>query len=151
VARGSGNSRSGKMGRDGESDLGKAPAVLICSSRAGGARRAAMIDEMSDGAQDDDVQRRTMFTERRGGRQLCLMTCGEVAVARRLALPLPIVVLDDGWLSLIKVKQVRRRFGLYGTDLGEHAHVEPPGHLSVSASRAGDNDVGLGRMVSTLA
>ena len=56
------------------------------------------------------------------------MTCGEVAVARRLGLSLPIVVLDDGWLSLIQVKQVRRRFGLYGTDLGEQEHVAPPAH-----------------------
>ncbi len=56
------------------------------------------------------------------------MTVGEVAVARRLGLSLPIVVLDDGWLSLIQVKQVRRRFGLYGTDLGEHEHMDPPAH-----------------------
>ena len=56
------------------------------------------------------------------------MTAGEVAVARRLGLALPIVVLDDGWLSLIQVKQVRRRFGLYGTDLGEHERREPPAH-----------------------
>lgn len=56
------------------------------------------------------------------------MTCGEVAVARRLGLSLPIVVLDDGWLSLIQVKQERRRFGVYGTDLGEHAHADPPAH-----------------------
>jgi len=56
------------------------------------------------------------------------MTVGEVAVARRLGLALPIVVLDDGWLSLIQVKQVRRRFDLYGTDLGEHERVEPPAH-----------------------
>jgi acetolactate synthase-1/2/3 large subunit len=56
------------------------------------------------------------------------MTCGEVAVARRLGLSLPIVVLDDGWLSLIQVKQVRRSLGLYGTDLGEHEHREPPAH-----------------------
>jgi acetolactate synthase-1/2/3 large subunit len=56
------------------------------------------------------------------------MTCGEVAVARRLGLTLPIVVLDDGWLSLIQVKQVRRRFALYGTDLGEHERAEPPAH-----------------------
>jgi acetolactate synthase-1/2/3 large subunit len=56
------------------------------------------------------------------------MTAGEVAVARRLGLSLPIVVLDDGWLSLIQVKQVRRRFGLYGTDLGEHEHRDPPAH-----------------------
>jgi acetolactate synthase I/II/III large subunit len=56
------------------------------------------------------------------------MTAGEVTVARRLGLSLPIVVLDDGWLSLIQVKQVRRGFGLYGTDLGEHPHVDPPAH-----------------------
>jgi len=56
------------------------------------------------------------------------MTCGEVAVARRLGLSLPIVVLDDGWLSLIQVKQVRRHFGVYGTDLGEQEHVAPPAH-----------------------
>jgi acetolactate synthase-1/2/3 large subunit len=56
------------------------------------------------------------------------MTCGEVAVARRLGLSLPIVVLDDGWLSLIQVKQVRRSFGLYGTDLGEQPYTDPPAH-----------------------
>ena len=56
------------------------------------------------------------------------MTCGEVAVARRLGLSLPIVVLDDGWLSLIQVKQVRRRLAFYGTDLGEHERAEPPAH-----------------------
>ena len=56
------------------------------------------------------------------------MTVGEVAVARRLGLSLPIVVLDDGWLSLIQVKQVRRRMDLYGTDLGEHEHRDPPAH-----------------------
>jgi acetolactate synthase-1/2/3 large subunit len=56
------------------------------------------------------------------------MTCGEVAVARRLGLALPIVVLDDGWLSLIQVKQARRGLPFYGTDLGEHARVDPPAH-----------------------
>ncbi|HEU4371262.1 MAG TPA: thiamine pyrophosphate-binding protein [Methylomirabilota bacterium] len=56
------------------------------------------------------------------------MTCGEVAVARRLGLALPVVVLDDGWLSLIQVKQARRRLGFYGTDLGEHERVDPPAH-----------------------
>jgi acetolactate synthase-1/2/3 large subunit len=56
------------------------------------------------------------------------MTVGELAAARRLGLSLPIVVLDDGWLSLIQVKQVRRHFGLYGTDLGEHERIDPPAH-----------------------
>jgi acetolactate synthase-1/2/3 large subunit len=45
------------------------------------------------------------------------MTCGEVAVAKRMGLALPIVVLDDRWLSLIKVKQTRRQLPLYATAL----------------------------------
>lgn len=56
------------------------------------------------------------------------MTCGEVAVARRLGLRLPIVVLDDGWLSLIQVKQHRRRLGIYGTEVGGVGHAAPPAH-----------------------
>ncbi len=45
------------------------------------------------------------------------MTCGEVATAKRLGLTLPVVVLDDRWLALIKVKQIRRQLPLYGTEL----------------------------------
>src|SRR5262249_6305612 len=56
------------------------------------------------------------------------MTCGEVAVAKRLRLALPIVVLDDRWLALIKVKQIRRQFPLYGTALQEEEYSEPPAH-----------------------
>ena len=56
------------------------------------------------------------------------MTCGEVATAKRLGLALPIVVLDDRWLALIQVKQVRRRFGLYGTELQPEAYRDPPAH-----------------------
>jgi acetolactate synthase-1/2/3 large subunit len=56
------------------------------------------------------------------------MTCGEVAVARRLGLALPIVVLDDGWLSLIQVKQHRRSLGVYGTEVGRVDDQEPPAH-----------------------
>jgi acetolactate synthase-1/2/3 large subunit len=56
------------------------------------------------------------------------MTCGEVATAKRLGLALPIVVLDDRWLALIKVKQVRRQFPLYGTELQEEDYREPPAH-----------------------
>ena len=56
------------------------------------------------------------------------MTCGEVAVAKRLGLGLPIVVLDDKWLALIKVKQIRRQFPLYGTALQEEDYREPPAH-----------------------
>jgi acetolactate synthase-1/2/3 large subunit len=56
------------------------------------------------------------------------MTCGEVAVARRLGLAIPIVVLDDKWLALIKVKQIRRQFPLYGTELQAEDYTEPPSH-----------------------
>jgi acetolactate synthase-1/2/3 large subunit len=56
------------------------------------------------------------------------MTCGEVAVARRLGLALPIVVLDDAWLSLIQVKQHRRGFGIYGTQVTPGERVPPPAH-----------------------
>ncbi len=53
------------------------------------------------------------------------MTCGEVAAARRLGLSLPIVVLDDNWLALIKVKQERRAYPYLGTALDP---APPPAH-----------------------
>ena len=56
------------------------------------------------------------------------MTCGEVATAKRRGLTLPIVVLDDKWLALIKVKQIRRQFPLYGTELQAEDYCEPPAH-----------------------
>ena len=56
------------------------------------------------------------------------MTCGEVATAKRLGITLPIVVLDDKWLALIKVKQIRRQFPLYGTELQHEDYREPPAH-----------------------
>jgi acetolactate synthase-1/2/3 large subunit len=56
------------------------------------------------------------------------MTCGEVATAKRLGITLPIVVLDDKWLALIKVKQIRRQLPLYGTELQAEDYHEPPAH-----------------------
>jgi acetolactate synthase-1/2/3 large subunit len=56
------------------------------------------------------------------------MTCGEVATAKRLGITLPIVVLDDKWLALIKVKQIRRQFPLYGTELQPEEYRDPPAH-----------------------
>ena len=56
------------------------------------------------------------------------MTCGEVAVAKRMGITLPVVVLDDKWLALIKVKQIRRQFPLYGTELQAEDYTEPPQH-----------------------
>lgn len=56
------------------------------------------------------------------------MTCGEVAVARRHKLALPIVVLDDRWLALIKVKQERRSYAYTGTELQHEPYAKPPAH-----------------------
>ncbi len=56
------------------------------------------------------------------------MTCGEVTVAKRLNLALPVVVLDDRWLALIKVKQIRRQMPLYGTELQTEEYADPPAH-----------------------
>jgi acetolactate synthase-1/2/3 large subunit len=47
------------------------------------------------------------------------MTAGELAMARRLGLPVPVVVLNDGWLGLMKVKQERKNYPLSGVRLGD--------------------------------
>jgi acetolactate synthase I/II/III large subunit len=47
------------------------------------------------------------------------MTAGELTLAKRLNLKLPVIVLNDGWLSLLRIKQERRGFGLSGVHLGE--------------------------------
>lgn len=47
------------------------------------------------------------------------MTAGELALGRRLNLAAPIVVLNDGWLSLLRVKQERKDYGVNGVNLGE--------------------------------
>jgi acetolactate synthase I/II/III large subunit len=56
------------------------------------------------------------------------MTCGELTVARRLGLSLPVVVLDDRSLSLIKVKQERRDLPYYGTTTLAATDLPPPAH-----------------------
>jgi acetolactate synthase-1/2/3 large subunit len=55
------------------------------------------------------------------------MSCGEVVVAKRLGLSLPIVVLNDRWLGLMKVKQQRRNYALYATELDDES-FDPPAH-----------------------
>lgn len=47
------------------------------------------------------------------------MTAGELSMARRLNLQVPVVVLNDGWLGLMKVKQERKSYPLSGVYLGE--------------------------------
>lgn len=56
------------------------------------------------------------------------MTCGELATAKRLGIALPVVVLDDRWLGLIRVKQMRRQYGIYGTELQPEDYRDPPAH-----------------------
>jgi acetolactate synthase-1/2/3 large subunit len=56
------------------------------------------------------------------------MTCGELIVAKRMGLALPVVVLDDRWLGLIKVKQDRQSLEYYGTELQPEEYREPPAH-----------------------
>jgi acetolactate synthase I/II/III large subunit len=54
------------------------------------------------------------------------MTAGELALARRLNLAVPVIVLNDGWLGLMKVKQERKNYPLSGVHLG--APAESPSH-----------------------
>ncbi|HVO94955.1 MAG TPA: thiamine pyrophosphate-binding protein [Terriglobales bacterium] len=54
------------------------------------------------------------------------MTAGELSLARRLNLAVPVIVLNDGWLGLMKVKQERRNYPLCGVRLG--APPESPAH-----------------------
>ena len=54
------------------------------------------------------------------------MTAGELALARRLNLAVPVIVLNDGWLGLMKVKQEKRSYALSGVRLG--APPESPAH-----------------------
>lgn len=46
------------------------------------------------------------------------MTAGELSLARRLELQVPVIVLNDGWLGLMKVKQERKDYHLSGVYLG---------------------------------
>jgi len=77
------------------------------------------------------------------------MTCGEVATAKRLGITLPVVVLDDRWLALIKVKQIRRQFPLYGTELQAEEYREPPAHYFGVPAHAANNAEALEAAVVT--
>lgn len=56
------------------------------------------------------------------------MTCGELATARRAGLNIPVVVLDDRWLSLIQIKQHKRQYAQYGSNIEPEPYREPPSH-----------------------
>jgi acetolactate synthase-1/2/3 large subunit len=68
-----------------------------------------------------------------------LLTAGELSVARRLQLNVPVVVLNDGWLALIKVKQERKEYALEGVRLGEPP-PSPPHYFGVPCRPARDPD-----------
>jgi acetolactate synthase-1/2/3 large subunit len=65
------------------------------------------------------------------------MTVGELALARRLRLAVPVIVLNDGWLSLMKIKQEKKGYHLSGVYLGEPAH-SPPHYFGVPCRAARD-------------
>ncbi len=56
------------------------------------------------------------------------MTCGELATARRAGLAIPVVVLDDRWLSLIQIKQHKRQYEQYGSNVEPEPYRDPPSH-----------------------
>lgn len=59
------------------------------------------------------------------------MTVGEMATAKRLGFSIPFIVLNDGDLGLIRVKQERKGYGIYGVDLvSEESEGDtcPPSH-----------------------
>lgn len=63
------------------------------------------------------------------------MTAGELALARRLNLAVPTIVLNDGWLGLMKVKQERRKYRQSGVYLGTPPD-SPPHYFGVSCRPA---------------
>lgn len=54
------------------------------------------------------------------------MTAGDLALARRLNLAVPVIVLNDGWLGLMRLKQERKQYPLSGVYLGDPP--DPPAH-----------------------
>ncbi|MBH67395.1 MAG: acetolactate synthase [Rhodospirillaceae bacterium] len=56
------------------------------------------------------------------------MTAGELATARRQQLSIPVVVLNDRWLSLIQLKQEKRQYAQYGSEVEMSTYDEPPRH-----------------------
>jgi acetolactate synthase-1/2/3 large subunit len=60
-----------------------------------------------------------------------LMMAGEMATAARLGLPVAFVVLNDRWLSLIKVKQERRDYAFSGVEVSCQPGQPPAEYFGV--------------------
>lgn len=73
------------------------------------------------------------------------MTAGELALARRMNLAVPVIVLNDGWLGLMKVKQERRNYPLSGVRLG--APPESPDHYFGVPCRSAKSAEGFRRVL----
>lgn len=73
------------------------------------------------------------------------MTVGELALARRLSLAVPVIVLNDGWLSLMKVKQERKGYGLSGVYLGKP--LDPPPHYFGVPCRSARDEAALAEAI----
>jgi acetolactate synthase-1/2/3 large subunit len=58
------------------------------------------------------------------------MSAGELTLARRLNLAAPVIVLNDGWLGLMKIKQERKNYPLSGVYLGPPPE-SPPHYFGV--------------------
>lgn len=56
------------------------------------------------------------------------MTAGELATIRREKLSIPVIVLNDKWLSLIQIKQEKRQYAQYGSQVEMSTYDEPPAH-----------------------
>jgi thiamine pyrophosphate-dependent acetolactate synthase large subunit-like protein len=54
-----------------------------------------------------------------------------MATAARLGLPIPFVVLNDSWLSLIKVKQERRDYAYSGVEIVDRPSSPPAEYFGV--------------------
>src|SRR5713226_7977213 len=67
------------------------------------------------------------------------MTAGELSLARRLNLAAPVIVLNDGWLALMKVKQERKRYPLSGGYLGKPPD-SPPHYFGVPCRLANTSE-----------
>src|SRR5260370_42383678 len=66
---------------------------------------------------------------------------------RSTLFPYTTLFRSDRWLALIKVKQIRRQFPLYGTELQAEDYREPPAHYFGVPALAANSPDALERAV----
>src|SRR4029434_4213106 len=82
----------------------------------------------ADAAELGDPARAVVAIVGDGGFQ---MTAGELSLARRLNLAVPLIILNDGWLGLMKVKQARKNYANSRGHLGD-APADPATYFESS-------------------